>query len=60
MNIIILGFFVLVIGVIGVSLALMWHWKKFMPETGRGAGVFTVYTIGLVVLIMALFSSLTY
>jgi hypothetical protein len=58
MNNLMLGFFVFVGIVILVSLAMMWHWKKYMPETGRGAGVFTVYIIGVAILLIALFSSL--
>jgi hypothetical protein len=58
MNIITIGLVVFVICIILVSMALVWHWKKFMPETGKGAGIFTVYGIGLAVLIVALFASI--
>lgn len=58
MNNLMLGFFVFVGIVILVSLAMMWHWKTYMPETGRGAGVFTTYIIGVAILLIALFSSL--
>lgn len=59
MNILTIGFFLLIIIVFGVSAALIWHWKTYMPERGRGAGVFTIYMVGLAVLIMALFTSIT-
>ncbi len=59
MNILVIGFFVLIVFVVGVSIALVWHWKTYMPEQGRGAGIFTIYMIGLIVLIMALFTSIT-
>lgn len=59
MNMMTIAFFVLVMLVLGVSAALMWHWKTYMPEQGKGAGVFTVYMVGLVVLIMALFTSIS-
>lgn len=59
MNIITLGFFALAIISILVTLALMWHWKNFMPESGRGAGIFSIYMVGLALLFMALFSSLS-
>jgi hypothetical protein len=58
MNNLLLGFFVFVGIIIIVSIAMMWHWKTYMPETGRGAGVFTVYIIGVAILLIALFSSL--
>jgi hypothetical protein len=54
-----LGFLVLILIVIGVSVALMWHWKTYMPEQGTGAGIFTIYMVGLAVLIMALFTSIS-
>lgn len=59
MNIILLGFVILILIVLGVSAALMWHWKTYMPETGKGVGIFTIYIIGLGILIMALFTSIT-
>jgi hypothetical protein len=58
MNNLMLGFFVFAGIAIIVSLAMMWHWKTYMPEAGRGAGVFTVYILGLVILLVALFSSI--
>ena len=53
------GFLIFIIIIGAVSFALMWHWKKYMPETGRGVGVFTIYMIGLAVLLMILFTSIT-
>lgn len=58
MNIMMLGFLVFIICIGAVSFALMWHWKKFMPETGKGVGVFTIYMVGLAILLMALFTSI--
>jgi hypothetical protein len=59
MPILFLGFAVAII-IIGVITAiLMWHWKTYMPEQGKGLGVFTVYMVGLAILIMALFTSIT-
>jgi hypothetical protein len=58
MSIIFLVFIIFIVAAIAVSLALFWHWKTYMPEQRRGAGAFTVYTIGLVVLFMALWSTL--
>lgn len=59
MSTLFLAFLVFVIIIGAASFALMWHWKKYMPETGRGVGVFTIYMIGLAVLLMALFTSLS-
>jgi hypothetical protein len=59
MNTLILAFLVLLLIVLGVSAALMWHWKTYMPEQGKGAGVFTIYMVGLAVLLMALFTSIS-
>lgn len=59
MNILMLGFLVLLLIVLGVSAALMWHWKTYMPEQGKGAGIFTIYMAGLAVLVLALFTSIS-
>lgn len=59
MNNLMLGFFVFVIIIVIVSGVLMWHWKTYMPENGRGAGVFTIYMIGIAILLVALFSSIS-
>lgn len=59
MNIFYLAFVVLLLFVAIASGALMWHWKKYMPESSRGAGIFTIYMVGLAVLIMALFTSIS-
>ncbi len=59
MNTLILGFLVVLLLVIGISGVLMWHWKTYMPENGKGVGIFTIYIIGLGVLVMALFTSIT-
>jgi hypothetical protein len=59
MNIITIGLILFVICIILISIALIWHWKKFMPESGKGAGIFTVYMLGLAVLIMALFTAIS-
>jgi hypothetical protein len=58
MNIITIGLLLFIIGIIAVSLALIWHWKKFMPESGKGVSIFTTYIIGLAILIMALFTTI--
>lgn len=59
MSTIFLAFIVFIIVIGAVSFALMWHWKKYMPETGRGVSVFTIYMIGLAILLMALFTTIT-
>ncbi|HQV65128.1 MAG TPA: hypothetical protein PKZ56_02775 [Candidatus Paceibacterota bacterium] len=59
MNIITIGLILFILCVILVSIALIWHWKKFMPESGKGGGIFTVYMLGLAVLIMALFTTIS-
>jgi hypothetical protein len=59
MNVLFLGFLLLMVFVIGATAALMWHWKKYMPESSRGAGIFTIYMVGLAVLIMALFTNIS-
>ncbi len=59
MNIITAGLLIFIICVVLVSIALIWHWKKFMPESGKGAGIFTVYILGLAVLVMALFTTVS-
>lgn len=59
MNIITIVLFILVVCVVFISIALIWHWKKFMPESGKGAGIFTVYMLGLAILIMALFTTIS-
>lgn len=58
MNILTIGFLLFIVCIAIVSLALMWHWKKFMPESGKGAGIFTAYMLGLAVLLMALFTAI--
>ena len=42
-----------------ITWMLMWHWKTYMPEQGKGVTVFTVYIIGVVIGIMGLFGALT-
>lgn len=59
MNIITAVLFIFIVCVVLISIALIWHWKKFMPESGKGAGIFTIYMLGLAVLIMALFTTIS-
>lgn len=59
MNIGFIIFALVVIITVAVSLMLMWHWKTYMPERGRGATIFTVYIAGLAILLVALFGTIT-
>jgi hypothetical protein len=59
MNTLILGFLIVLLLVIAISAVLIWHWKTYMPENGKGVGIFTIYIIGLGILILALFTSIT-
>lgn len=57
MNIGFIIFALTLIAAVVTSLIIIWHWKTYMPEHGRGATLFTVYTIGLGILLLGLFTS---
>lgn len=52
--------FIITLAITGIiTWILMWHWKTYMPELGKGLSIFTIYIIGIVICIMGLFGALT-
>ncbi len=52
-------FIATIVLVVIITWMLMWHWKTYMPESGKGLTIFTIYIIGVAVCIIGLFGAIT-